>query len=448
MSDSAQLSNRIFYCERCGLRIPPVDFQSQRASLVNESEAICAACLPRADVSVAVPISQPIVHASNARNESVPRRNTGSHTRGHGHAAPAAALPWKAALAGAVVFGALLGAFALSRSQKTETVDEVKPAIEPKRETMVIKPVEKKPEPIRVTPLTVAVANTPREVIPASVVPSEPKAVAKPTIPAAPVDDYDPRKAVADSLLVQAKDYQKKNADDVFGYRDKLQWLVERYRGTAAGDEAAKLIAEIKLPAFDPELHPEPTPDAEWAKAVSVLSTVDVKKDALNGNWSLDNGNVRSDKSMWSKIGVPYAVPEEYDLRLTFTRHDNDCLLIVLARRGKPFIFSIGSGNANVSFEEVREKRKDVVPTKMSRPGLFSNGTRQQVVVQVRRGCLRGYLNGKLLVGCQVDDDGLSLNAQLLMPQPNQIGLMTWDSVFDFHALEILPLKGEGKLLR
>lgn len=180
-----------------------------------------------------------------------------------------------------------------------------------------------------------------------------------------------------------------------------------------------------------------------------MLAKVDPAKDGLGGNWSLNNGNVRSDKSMWAKLGVPYALPEEYDLRLTFTRHDNDCLLIVLARRGKPFIFSIGSGNANASFEDIREKRKDVVPTKMSpRQGLISNGARQQVVVQVRRGCLRGYLNGKLLVGCQVDDDGLSLNPQLVMPQSNQIGLMTWDSVFDFHSLEILPLKGEGKFLR
>jgi len=455
MSDAAQLSNRIFYCERCGLRIPPVDFQNQRASLVNESEAICAACSQQRTEPVAVQAPRPKTGPQvlptlpvSQSNDSAPaaakgsRRNTAAHGRGNSHAAPAAGLPWKSALAGAVVFGALLGAFALSRSKKPDPVVETKP-VEPKRE-VTTKFAEKRPEPIKVVPPPIAVVNQTREVV----LQPEPKAVVKTVAPSVPVDDYDPRKAVADSLLAQAKDYQKKNAEDVFGYRDKLQWLIERYRGTAAGDEAAKLIVEIKLPAFDPELHPELTPDAEWAKAVSILSVVDPKKDALAGNWSLNNGNVRSDKSMWSKLGLPYTLPEEYDLRLTFTRHDNDCLLIVLARRGKPFIFSIGSGNAHVSFEDIREKRKDVVPTKMSRQGLFSNGARQQVVVQVRRGCLRGYLNGKLLVGCQVDDDGLALNPQLHMPQSNQIGLMTWDSVFDFHTLEILPLKGEGKFLR
>jgi len=457
MSDAAQLGNRIYYCERCGLRIPPADFQNQRAQIVNETEAICAVCSQRGDAMVSAPVStpsagsQPVIHAAahhdTAQSGKTARRNTAAHTRGNSHGAPATPLPWKSALAGAVVFGVLLGAFALSRSKKPDATAELKPAVENKRESVPTKVAEKKPEPPRVAPAPVAVVNPPRET-PPSPQPAEPKVAVRPAPPTPPVDDYDPRKAVADSMLAQAKEFQKKNPEDVFGYRDKLQFLIERYRSTAAGEEATKLIAEIKLPAFDPDLHPEFTAETEWAKSVSLLGSVDPKKDALAGNWSLNNGNVRSDKSMWSKLGLPYTLPEEYDLRLTFTRHDNDCLLIVLARRGKPFIFSIGSGNAHVSFEDVREKRKDVVPTKMSRGGLFSNGARQQVVVQVRRACLRGYLNGKLMVGCQVDDDGLSLNPQLQMPQPNQIGLMTWDSVYDFHTLEILPLKGEGKMLR
>jgi len=279
MSDPAQVSNRIFYCERCGLRIPPADFQNQSASLVNESEAICAACSNRPAETVPVQAPRPKTGpqvlpnlSANPPSDSVPpagpsasiakssRRNTAAHGRQHSQPA-AGGLPWKSALAGAVVFGALLGAFALSRSKKADPVEEATKSVEPKREIVANKPVEKKPEPMRVTPPTVAptVATTPRETVPTQ---PETKAVAKPV---APVDDYDPRKAVADSLLAQAKDYQKKNAEDVFTYRDKLQWLIERYRGTAAGDEAAKLIVEIKLPAFDPELHPEPTADAEWA---------------------------------------------------------------------------------------------------------------------------------------------------------------------------------------
>ena len=40
-----------------------------------------------------------------------------------------------------------------------------------------------------------------------------------------------------DSLLAQAKDFHQKNADDVYGFREKLQNLLDHYRSTAAGDE-------------------------------------------------------------------------------------------------------------------------------------------------------------------------------------------------------------------
>jgi hypothetical protein len=152
---------------------------------------------------------------------------------------------------------------------------------------------------------------------------------------------------------------------------------------------------------------------------------------------------------MWAQIALPYLLPEEYDLRLTCARveHD-DCLLIVLARRGRPFIFSIGSGNKHCSLETVREKRKDVLPTKLVRPGVLTNGQRTQLVVQVRSQCLRAYVNGKPIVGCQVDDDGLSLASELQTPQANQLGLCTWNSVYEFYACEVVEITGKGQFTR
>jgi hypothetical protein len=229
-----------------------------------------------------------------------------------------------------------------------------------------------------------------------------------------------------------------------------LESLRDRYRSTAAGEEARKLLSEIKLPESDPNTNPAPPGDDDFKQAISVLPLVKPEIDGKRGSWSAANGNLRSDKSMWSKIELPFILPEEYDLRVTFTRVDQeDCLLVTLARRGKPFFFSIGgAGNTGCSFEIVNEKRKDRVSSNIKRPGVLSNGVRNQVVIQVRRECLRAYLNGKLIVGCQVDDSGLSSNPDFNSSQPNQMGLMTWNSVYEFHSLEVRPITGEGKNLR
>jgi type IV secretory pathway VirB10-like protein len=63
-----------------------------------------------------------------------------------------------------------------------------------------------------------------------------------------PPDEYDPRAAVAASLLEQAKAYLRAHPEDPAGYRDKLADLTGRYARTPAAEEAARLVAGLKIP--------------------------------------------------------------------------------------------------------------------------------------------------------------------------------------------------------
>jgi hypothetical protein len=250
--------------------------------------------------------------------------------------------------------------------------------------------------------------------------------------------------------LVQAKGYRTANGSDLFGYREKLEYIRANFSGTKAAQEAAVLLEnDAKLPELPAERNPQPPADDAWANAVQLLPAVDAGKDRVSGWWKMENGRLRSDKAMWAMIGLPYTPPEEYDVRLIFERTDNDdCLLVILSRRGKPFIFSIGSGNKSCSFETIRESQADILPTKTIKPNLFPNRQRVEVVIVVRSQCLRAYLNGKAIVGCQVADDGLSLHPSLKLPKAGQIGLATWNSVYEFQSFEILPITGAPTLLR
>ena len=137
-------------------------------------------------------------------------------------------------------------------------------------------------------------------------------------------------------------------------------------------------------------------------------------------------------------------------MRVVFERGENhDCLLAILWRRGRPFLFSIGeAGNRGCSFEDVRESGPDVLPTKIVRTGVLSSHKVHEVIVLVRSKCLRAFLDGAPIVGCQVDDEGLSLRSEFVPPRAGQLALATWDSAYEFLSCDVRPVTGRGTLLR
>jgi hypothetical protein len=434
----------IFYCEQCGQRIPPADFQNKSARLSSDNLACCAKCAAKQPNAARAANPEPVIKAESFSAPSRPPARRKDPQK----APPPLNMNLIFGGVGALVL--IVGLFLVTRGGKDSApVASDTPPAKKDSAPSVTPPVAADKPVLKTPPLLNSPApQNPPVTQPAPVAGTTERAPARPLMP--PTEEYDPRKAVSESMLAQAKDYNQKNPGDLYGYVDKLEQLRDRYRTTAAGEEARKLLSEIKLPEHDSNTNPAPPVDDDFKQAMSVLPLVKPEVDAKRGSWSTANGNLRSDKSMWSKLETPFILPEEYDLRVSFTRVENDdCLLVTLARRGKPFCFSIGgAGNTGCSFEVVTEKRKDRVSANIKRPGVLTSGIRNQVVIQVRKECLRAYLNGKLIVGCQVDDSGLSAPADFQNSQPNQMGLMTWNSVYEFHSLEVRPISGEGKVLR
>ena len=60
--------------------------------------------------------------------------------------------------------------------------------------------------------------------------------------------------------------------------------------------------------------------EAAWATATDVLPLVDPKILGLAGDWSSDGNALSCKAGKFTRIAFPYAPPEEYDLRLDFTR--------------------------------------------------------------------------------------------------------------------------------
>jgi hypothetical protein len=452
----------IYYCDICTHRIPDAEHASGQARLGPHGKLICAACALKGGAAPEtaarrVTPPNPAAHLPAAAAHSAPMRISKPSQKAAGKAAKAGISVEIAAVA---ILAAGLGIFTagllLHKPPAADVSVAAKKEEPPKKIETPAPRVPTPSPPAALTPTIPAPARPESRTTPSAPVVQRAPQVTPPAIVAAPekkteVQDFDPRAAYAAHLLDVAREFIKNNPEDVYAYREQLEKLRDTYRSTAPGKEAAQLLSELKMPAVDPALDPPLASETDWAKAIQVLPASDPGKDQLKGNWSKPNGMLRSDMSTWSQLALPCLLPAEYDIRVTFTRAEGeDCLLVNLAHKGRPFVFSIGgAGNMGCSLEDIASKKKYMLPVKLTRAGILTSKQRNQVIVQVREKIVRAFLNGQPIVGCVMDDATVVVpHADVTPPKPNQLGLLTWASVYEFHAVEVLEVKGKLEFMR
>jgi hypothetical protein len=76
--------------------------------------------------------------------------------------------------------------------------------------------------------------------------------------------------------------------------------------------------------------------EKDWAKAVNLLALADPARDAAAGSWSRRDGGLVSDAATYARLDLPWAPPEEYDVRVDFTRQSGTGDVNVMLVRGAP----------------------------------------------------------------------------------------------------------------
>jgi len=464
---SESMTGIIYYCDACTHRIPDADQKDGSAGQGPNGKMLCAKCSdkslpassPRRRATPISPAPSPVQQPPAAAHPTPIRM---AKPQPKPMPPPRKKFPVELLAGGIVAMGIitlLVGLMLRNSNNDAVVASSAKKEVSPKpAESSVAKPsLISPPAPTPAAP----VASTPKPVTAAPVQPTAQTAAtalatpeSAPNPPAkapAPAADFDPRADYANHLLDQAKEFIAKNPEEVFTYKEMLEKLRDNYRSLAPGKEAAQLLSELKLPATDPALDPPLPPDDAWAKATQIIPTADPAKDVHAGNWSKSDAGLRSDKGgNWAKYSLPYLLPDEYDIRVTFTRAENeDCLLVNLAHHGRAIVFSIGgAGNTGCSLEDITPKKKYVLPVKLTRNGVLSSGQRTTVIVQVREKIARAFLNGKPIVGCVMDDAAINNHPDISPANPRQLGLLTWLSAYEVHSMEVIEIKGKGEFTR
>jgi hypothetical protein len=176
---------------------------------------------------------------------------------------------------------------------------------------------------------------------------------------------------------------------------------------------------------------------------VDLLSLIDPAKDGAAGQWTRGAEGVMCGNSAHACLQIPYAVPEEYDLTVTFVRvEDNGAVAVLLAAGKRAFEFVLDVKGA-ARFEQINGKLVKDNPTVV--PVAVSNGRGYTLTLEVRKAGVRAILDGKTLVEWKGDLKELSRNSDWKLGNNALCGIGANGAKVVFQAIELREVTGKGK---
>ncbi|MCY3022999.1 MAG: hypothetical protein NTW87_28820 [Planctomycetota bacterium] len=228
---------------------------------------------------------------------------------------------------------------------------------------------------------------------------------------------------------------------------DGITTSAEYGKGYWCLPDATPGSAEIVLKEVRPADVRATAAPAGSASGPSLLALVNPVKDAVAGVWKSDGHAVTSDNATGARIMFPYAAPEEYDVRMEFTRvSGSSTVSLILSKAGHAFDFEIARPDGIAGFECIDGKSLEATPGKAK--FTVTTGRKYSVVVQVRNAGLRALVDGKQIVLLPADYKGMTVSSAWRLPNAECLGIGSYNSPTTFHAVDIIEVTGKGKRMR
>ncbi len=184
---------------------------------------------------------------------------------------------------------------------------------------------------------------------------------------------------------------------------------------------------------------------------VDLLKLLDLKKDAVAGDWKLDGGKLVSPGLTFARVQVPYVPPREYDLTVVAEREEDPNSVAVGLAVGEQQFLAILEGKRDSEFRSGLDMvgGKPFYDNETTVKGrlLPDRGT-FRIVCSVREKRVTVAVDGKKAIDWPADPKKLSLFKDWKLPRRDTLFLGSWSNVVTFHRLELTPVTGEGKPLR
>ena len=180
---------------------------------------------------------------------------------------------------------------------------------------------------------------------------------------------------------------------------------------------------------------------ADEPKWTSLLPDVNPAEHAVSGRWERRANSLFVPAAEGARLALPANASEEYDLRAGFTRRTGvHSVGLVFVANGRQAVFEVDAwGQHLAGFQNVSGKTIQDNNTRRDNISL-TNGRRYTITVQVRRDSVTGLLDDKEVCRLETDGSELSMHDVWRLPNPDQLGLVTWNGDTEFDSIEIRHL--------
>lgn len=180
------------------------------------------------------------------------------------------------------------------------------------------------------------------------------------------------------------------------------------------------------------------TSDAAEPKWESLIPSTDPAKQGVAGEWSKSGGELSVRAAQGARLSLTAPPQGDYDLRATFTRKTGQHSIgLIVVHGGKQVVFEVDAWGSNLAgFQDVGGKNIRDNATRKNNVKL-ENNKRYSITVEVRRGQLRGLLDGQEIAKLATDGSDVSLPDVWKLPNRGQMGLVAWEADTTFHAVDV-----------
>lgn len=181
----------------------------------------------------------------------------------------------------------------------------------------------------------------------------------------------------------------------------------------------------------------------------SLTEAIDPSKQQIAGQWTKTANELSVKAAKGARIAIASAPAGEYELRATFTRRTGQHSVgLVVVHAGRQVVFEVDAWGSHLAgFQDIGGK--SIRENATRRPDVaLENNRRYTITVEVRKGHVRGLLDGKELAKHVSDGSDLSIPDVWKFPRADQLGLVTWESDTTFHAIELRSLTGDTVVTR
>ncbi|MCG8450803.1 MAG: hypothetical protein MI725_14640, partial [Pirellulales bacterium] len=187
----------------------------------------------------------------------------------------------------------------------------------------------------------------------------------------------------------------------------------------------------------------EPTVLSAQFDPIDLLKKIDVERDAVHGNWKLDNGALVSPPSIAAaRLQISQNLPDEYQLTVETERlAGQEYFVIGLVVDGRQCMLQVDWRDSKISgISNVDGMQANANET--TREGqLLSFGKPSTIVINVRKDQIHVTCDGREIVDWQGDSSRLSLIDYWKIPDDQALFVASTRTVFRISKLELAPLQ-------